>query len=80
MAISKHPLTGVSLNDITVKRKRLDLDEAITAHILKQEGSTFTDVVQKLGTNANRVGEVFRGEEHPTSAMLALNKLIGRPA
>ena len=51
MATYEHPMTGVALNDITIKRKQLTLDEAITAHILRQQGETFTDVVQRLGTN-----------------------------
>ena len=75
MAITKHPITGVELNDIKIKRKTLNIDEAVTAHIMRQQGVTFTDVVQKLGTNANRVGEVFRGKVHPDAAMKALDLL-----
>ena len=75
MAITKHPMTGVELNDITIKRKTLSLDDAVTAHIMRQQGVTFTDVVQKLGTNANRVGEVFRGDVHPQAANIALDIL-----
>ncbi len=75
MAISTHPITGVALNDITIKRKRLTEDDAITAHIMRYEGATYTDIVQRLGTNANRVGEVMRGECHPEAAMLALAHL-----
>ena len=75
MATTKHPITGVELNDIKIKRKTLNIDEAVTAHIMRQQGATFTDVVQKLGTNANRVGEVFRGDVHPDSAMKALDLL-----
>tara|TARA_R110002126_G_scaffold142630_4_gene288583 strand:- start:3601 stop:3831 length:231 start_codon:yes stop_codon:yes gene_type:complete len=75
MAISRHRITGVALNDITIKRKRLSLDDAITIHIMRHEGATFTDIVQRLGTNANRVGEVVRGEYHPEAAMLALARL-----
>jgi hypothetical protein len=75
MAITQHPVTGVPLNVITVKRKYLNLIEAVTAHILRQQGVTFTDIVQFLGTNANRVGEVFRGERHPEAAMIALRLL-----
>lgn len=75
MAITKHPITGVELNDITIKRKTLTNVEAVTAHIMRQQGATFTDVVQKPGTNANRVGEVFRGDVHPDAAMKALNLL-----
>ncbi|MBB3995287.1 hypothetical protein GGR95_002942 [Sulfitobacter undariae] len=76
MAITKHAITGVPLNDITYKRKRLNQDEAVTVHILAKEGNSFTDIVQRLGTNANRVGEVRRGEVYPESAKIALNLLM----
>ena len=75
MATYEHHMTGVALNDISIKRKQLTLDEAVTAHILRQQGETFTDVVQRLGTNANRGGEVFRGDVFPEAAMLARKKL-----
>ena len=75
MAITKHPITGVELNEITIKRKTLNFDEAVTAIIMRQQGATYTDVVQKLGTNANRVGEVGRGRVHPGAAMRALDLL-----
>ena len=75
MATIRHPITGIELNEITIRRKRLNIDEAVTAHIMRQQGATFTDVVQKLGTNANRVGEVFRGDAHPDAAMKALGLL-----
>lgn len=71
----RHPITGVKLNPIKVKRKSLNFEEAVTAHILQIQGKTFTDIVQYLGTNANRVGEVFRGESHPTAGAEALRRL-----
>lgn len=64
MATILHPLTGDQLNAIVIKRKRLSYDNAVTAWIMKLQGETFTDIVQKLGTNANRVGDVFRGDDH----------------
>lgn len=70
-----HPITGVPLNPILVKRKSLDFEEAVTAHILRTQGKTFTDIVQHLGTNANRVGEVFRGDTHPDAAQEALRRM-----
>ena len=76
MAITKHALTGVPLNDITLKRKRLTRLDAVTIHILGHEGHSYTDIVQKLGTNANRVGEVRRGELFPESARIALELLM----
>ena len=76
MAIQVHPVTGVELNEISVKRKRLSFDEAVTAHLLHKQGVPFTEIVQQLGTNANRVGEVFRGDVHPDAAKKALELLL----
>lgn len=63
----RHPITGIVLNVIVKKRRALTFAEAVTAHIMRMQGVTFTDIVHKLGTNANRVGEVFKGEEHPNA-------------
>lgn len=76
MAIEVHPVTGVELNVISVKRKRLTFDEAVTAHLLHKQRVPFTEIVQQLGTNANRVGEVFRGDVHPDAAKKALELLL----
>lgn len=62
MAHFVHPETGVKLNAITVKRPRLSKNDAVTVFLLKMEGVSYTDIVQHLGTNAHRVGEVLRGE------------------
>lgn len=78
MATYKHPITGIELNKIEVKRKALNHDEAVTAHILKLQGVSFTDIVQMIGTNANRVGEVFRGELHPDAHHKATETMRGR--
>ncbi|WP_370045514.1 MULTISPECIES: hypothetical protein [Salipiger] len=75
MAISRHPMTGVPLNDIVVRRKALDEDDAVTAHIMRRQGSSFTEIVHRLGTNANRVGEVLRGDAFPQAAEKARNLL-----
>ncbi|MFW2541515.1 hypothetical protein ACN2XU_02655 [Primorskyibacter sp. 2E107] len=64
MATEVHPITGDELNPIAVKRAQLTFENAVTAWIMKLQGETFTDIVQKLGTNANRIGEVFRGDAH----------------
>lgn len=72
MATYRHPVTGVELNEIPRKRKSLSEAEAVTAHLMRHAGETFTDIVQKLGTNANRVGEVFKGKLHPEAAKKAL--------
>lgn len=72
MANLSHPLTGVPLNDITIKRKSLTEIEAVTAHIMKIEGHTFTDIGYALGTNANRVGEVFKGQIWPDAIYKAI--------
>ncbi len=75
MAQYRHPITGIPLNAIDHKRKRLCKNAAVTAHIMKLQGETFTDIVHKLGTNANRVGEVLRGEVWPDTHQIALDKL-----
>lgn len=74
----RHTITRVKLNDYVVKRRALTFDEAVTAFILRQQGYTFTDIVFMLGTNANRVGEVFRREVHPDAAMEALRLLTAK--
>lgn len=61
----RHPITGVSLNIIAQKRRALTRAEAITVHVMHIQGVSYTDIVHKLGTNANRVGEVLRGDAHP---------------
>lgn len=73
MAQFVHPLTGVKLNAITVKRPRLSKSDAVTVFILKMEGVSYTDIVQHLGTNAYRVGEVLRGEVWPEAHMMAID-------
>ncbi|MGC0224941.1 hypothetical protein [Pseudooceanicola nitratireducens] len=75
MAITEHPLTGVTLNEIDIRRKTLSSEEAVTAFLLRLQGDTYTDVVHKLGTNANRIGEVFRGSVHPEARDKAVNLL-----
>ena len=75
MATTKHPITGVDLNLIAVRRKALDFDEAVTAIILRQQGHHYHAIAHLLGTNPARVGEVFRGESHPEARMTALRKL-----
>tara|TARA_R110002110_G_scaffold185221_4_gene392309 strand:- start:2151 stop:2321 length:171 start_codon:yes stop_codon:yes gene_type:complete len=54
------------------------LEDAVTAHILRHQGVSYTDIVQMLGTNANRVGDVFRGRTFPEAAMIALRWLTKR--
>ncbi len=67
MATRKHPSTGVDLNPIEIERKALNFDEAVTAQIMRRQGEKYNHIAQKLGTNTHRIGEVFRGEMHPSS-------------
>lgn len=60
-----HPLTGVTLNKVSVRRKALEYREAVTAIILRQQGIDYQVIAQMLGTNTARLGEVFRREKHP---------------
>lgn len=73
----RHPLTGVILNVIAKKRRALSFKEAVTVHVLRMQGVTYTDIVHKLGTNANRIGEILRGEEHPNAQTEAYRLLNG---
>ena len=50
MAIEVHPVTGVELNVISVKRKRLTFDEAVTA--LKQRGVAVTRAALEVADGA----------------------------
>lgn len=75
MAIERHPLTGVALNSIDVRRKALSYDEAVTAILLRHQGMKYHDVAHQLGTNTHRLGEVYRGEIHPGAADDALRLL-----
>ena len=71
----RHPITGVALNVIARKRRALSFVEAVTVHVLQMQGVTYTDIVHKLGTNANRIGEILRGEEHPNAKAEAFRLL-----
>lgn len=60
MAMIRHPITGVEINEISVTRPRnLDDAEAETARILRAEGHKVQDIAAMLGTNAGRVHEVL---------------------
>lgn len=72
MATYRHPITGVELNTIAVKRKALDFEDAVTAHIMRARGVNFAEIAHQLGTNPARVGEVLRGDMHPRAATEAL--------
>ncbi|MEL7090240.1 MAG: hypothetical protein AAFN94_00760 [Pseudomonadota bacterium] len=78
MATITHPITGDELNAIAIKRPQLSDQNAVTAWIMRLQGETFTDIVQKLGTNANRVGDVFRGDTHQDAKAKAIATLQER--
>jgi len=71
MAALVHPMTGIEMNPINIERKALSFDDAVTAHLLRMQGVKYNIIVQRLGTNTHRVGEVFRGEKHAGSRELA---------
>ncbi|MEJ6397021.1 hypothetical protein [Yoonia sp. 208BN28-4] len=75
MATTTHPLTGVKLNRIYIKRKALSERDAVTAIILRHKGTHYQDIAQMLGTNTHRLGEVFRGEIYPNAHKKALKLL-----
>ncbi|WP_370312501.1 hypothetical protein [Sagittula sp.] len=72
MAISMHPVTGVPLNDITIRRKTINEEEAVTVHVMKLQGVSYTVIVHHFGVDARRIGEVLRGEVWPEAAEKAL--------
>ncbi|PTX37183.1 hypothetical protein IQ03_05285 [Gemmobacter caeni] len=56
MAMIRHPITGVEINEISITRPRnLTEDEARTARILRAEGHKVQDIAAMLGTNQGRV-------------------------
>gem|GEM_PF-1473608 len=63
----RHPITGVEMNIIVKKRRKLTFIEAVTVWVMKLQGVSYTDIVHKLGANANRIGEVIRGDAHPNA-------------
>lgn len=71
MAMIRHPITGVPLNELAVERISLSLEEAVTVWVLKMTGEKYAVIALLLGTNPARVGEVLRGEKHPEAQELA---------
>lgn len=73
---NRHPITGVKLNRITVKRRELTFTDAVTVHILRQQGKTIKEIARYLGTGETKVRETLRGEVHQGAAHTALEWLI----
>lgn len=67
MAMIRHPITGVPINEIAIERIALTFEEAVTVWVMRLTGEKFAIIAQKLGTNTHRVGEVLRGEKFPNS-------------
>jgi hypothetical protein len=60
MAMIRHPITGVEINEISVTRPRkLDDAEAETARLLRADGHKVQDIAAMLGTNQGRVQDVL---------------------
>lgn len=72
MATLKHPLTGVELNEVEIKRPNLEFDEAVTAHVLRLQGRKIQTISAMLGTNQARVADVLKLKVHPKAANAAL--------
>lgn len=68
MATYLHPVTGVELNQIDVRRKSLDETEQATVRLLRQSGTYVSDIAHMMGTNPARIGEVLRGDVCPKAA------------
>lgn len=76
MAPKKHPITGIDVNPILIERLSLDYDAAVTAWVLRLQGTKYNLIAHMLGTNTHRLGEVFRGERHPGAHDDAANRLM----
>lgn len=66
MAMHKHPVTGVPLNRLGLRRKSLDEAEKETVRLLRHAGHKMQDIAAMLGTNQGRVAEAI--EESGNSA------------
>lgn len=62
MSTFRHPVTGVVLNIIDVKRKSLNEEEAETARLLRKEGHKVQDIAAMLGTNQGRLHPEIGGD------------------
>lgn len=59
MATFVHPVTGVTLNIISVFRSSLGDAEAETVRLLRREGYKVQEIAAMLGTNQGRVCEIL---------------------
>lgn len=60
MAMIRHPVTGVEINVLSVKRPRLlNEAEAETAKLLRADGHKVQDIAAMLGTNPGRIQAVI---------------------
>ncbi|WP_299145995.1 hypothetical protein [uncultured Tateyamaria sp.] len=75
MATYKHPITGVTLNEIIFRRENLDEDEAVTVHILAKQYEQQDMIAHQLGVNQGRVNDVLKGRKFPNSAEKAAQLL-----
>ena len=71
MATELHPLTGVELNIITLSRKALNEEEAVTVHVLSKQYEDQDTIAHRLGTNQARVSEILKGHSHEDTAEIA---------
>lgn len=59
MATWKHPVTGITLNVIEIRRPALSEIEAETARRLRAGGEAIQYIAAMLGTNQGRVAEAL---------------------
>lgn len=61
MAMTRHPITGVEINVLSVFRPRnLDETEEETARLLRLAGHKIHDIAAMLGTNQGRIAEALK--------------------
>ncbi|MCA1337371.1 hypothetical protein [Pseudooceanicola marinus] len=75
MATQKHPLTGVTVNELGFTRKSMTFEDAVTAFILRLQGRTVTEMVRIMGISSWRISEVIGGVVHPGAEAEAVKRL-----
>ena len=72
MATFRHPDSGVMLNLIVIRRKRLNAAEIGTARVLRLAGHTLHDIAAMLGINFGRVAEAIGKSKCPDPRQMTL--------
>ncbi|MBR9766150.1 MAG: hypothetical protein GYB53_22210 [Rhodobacteraceae bacterium] len=77
MAMQKHPITDVTVNELGFSGKSFTFEDAVTVFILRLQDHTVTEIVRIMGICSFRVSEVLGGYVHPGAQAEAVNRLRG---